>query len=238
MTLAVGITHAPFIPQRRAWVSQLVRTLRPWAVHVQPDPGRSGSWGNTSRTMRWLSTQPVDHVLHLDDDVQPVPGFVPAVEAICGLRPAHAVCLYVPVPPAREARWAISDGNMYGCGMLLPRTWVADWLAWSDLHVRPDFWSCDIRLKFWLRTQGHTVWTPLPGLLTHLGSDQSLVGTHMPGGAVVQDAATIDWSTGLDRPLHMRSRVSWLFWWRKARRDANAPPPWLDQPRKSARHVS
>jgi len=234
--IVAGITHAPFDARRRAWLSQLVPCLKPWPVIVQPDPGRTGSYANHRRTLLRLNMTPATHVCCLDDDVKPVPGFTEAVERMVRLLPERAICLYVPQPNARRLvaegkRWTVSAGNLYGAAFVMPRAWIGPWLEWIDQYVADDFWSFDIRLKFWLRTMQQPIWTPLPGLVTHLGSQHSLLG-HKPGFELPEadvsdfDARGVDWSDGHIHPVKSGSEVNWMYWWKRARKDPQADPPW------------
>ncbi len=218
------VMHAAFAPQRRPLMQRLEEALRPMLgkgdlLHVERDTERRGVWSVASACWTWGLSQPgVTHVVLLNDDALPCPGFVEAARAALSVRSQHPVCFYSGHEVARLAyeqgdAWWTSDDGLVSVACALPVELARDFLAWEreSLVERPfPGISEDGRLNIWAMAHGRPIWHAR-GLVEHGAPTDSLVGnaghdgrtSYTPLPRTEQEARDIDWTQGLDEPLHL-----------------------------------
>ncbi|XXF78897.1 hypothetical protein P2318_03820 [Myxococcaceae bacterium GXIMD 01537] len=223
--LAFAVMHAAFDPSRARMMRELEQALGAAlgpgdALHVERDTVRRGVWSVASACWRWgisRASEGVTHVILLNDDAVPCPGFVEAVRAALAARPHHPVCFYSNHETARFAweqgdAWWTSDDGLVGVTCALPVELARDFLAWehASLVERPSKGIADdTRLNIWAMAHARPIWHAR-GLVEHGAPDTSLVGneshegrsSNTPVPATEEEARAIDWTLGLEEPLH------------------------------------
>ncbi|RKH67464.1 hypothetical protein [Corallococcus aberystwythensis] len=223
--LAFAVMHAAFDAARAPVLQRLEETLRSGlgagdVLHVERDTVRRGVWNVASACWRWGISQAargITHVVVLNDDAEPCPGFVEAVRAALAARPAHPVCFYANHETALAAyaqgeAWWTSDDGLVGVTCALPVDLAGDFLAWADtalLERTPRGLPDDTRLNIWAMAHRRPIWHAR-GLVEHGEPETSLVGNAhhegrrslTPVPATDAEARAIDWSRGLESPLH------------------------------------
>jgi hypothetical protein len=217
--IAVVITHAAWDARRRQFLMQLQRALgKPpegVSIAVVADPAqvpmkerRLHLWAMKRHTFIRGLVQHPSHVLALEDDVLPGPGFLDAVVkiasapagehlvALWGWRETHARAW------AEGASWWLCPDAVSGPGMLYPAPLLEEFLAWDKRYLKPDYPYSDGRVALFACSRRDPVWCTCPSLLQHVAAKASLLGTNFEVGRVSQtfqpdlDASQIDWADG------------------------------------------
>ncbi|WP_257462363.1 hypothetical protein [Archangium lipolyticum] len=224
--LAFTVMHAAFDPSRVELARRLEEKLRESlgtgdVLHVERDTVRRGVWNVASACWRWGIAQAghgITHVVLLNDDAVPCAGFVEAVRAALAVRPRHPVCFYANHETARLAyergdAWWTSDDGLVGVTCALPVELARDFLEWEHASLverPPPGLSDDGRLNVWAMAHQRRIWHAR-GLVDHAIPDESLIGNQghegrtslTPLPASEEEARAIDWTQGLEEPLHV-----------------------------------
>jgi hypothetical protein len=223
--MAFTLMHAAFDASRAGMLRRLEEALRAELgpsdrLHVERDTVRRGVWSVASACWEWgiaQAAQGITHVVLLNDDAEPCPGFVEAVRRALAARPMHPVCFYSNHETALLAyeqgdAWWTSDDGLVGVTCALPVALARDFLAWEreSLLERPfPGMPDDARLNIWAMAHERPIWHAR-GLVEHGAPAASLVGNDghegrrslTPVPATREEALAIDWRQGLEAPLH------------------------------------
>lgn len=176
------------------------------------DDGTHGVKGNHRRA--WYLTDPAQAPWCgvLEDDAQPVAGFLQHAEATLAAAPAPIVSLYLGrTRPAHlqhaiqraltfadrdGAHWITADTVMHGVAVCMRSTLRDDWLDFSAQDHGTDF-PIDELMGHWARTRGHTVAYTVPSLVEH-GDSPSLIpytGQHTKPRIAWRTGARATWNS-------------------------------------------
>lgn len=194
-TISLSISHTPWVPERVESLARLSAQLEeagwPLTSHVDVEQGAAPNWQWSGRMWLGAVEMGADWCLFLQDDVTVCPGFtawiramVHAVEGCDG-----AICLEVVHPAAQVVAaaghsWFTTRDGLVGCGYLLRRDLLREFLAWREPRLdrvregdngRPV--NEDTLLGLWHLITGRRVLHPLPTPIDH---DVELASTY-PG---------------------------------------------------------
>lgn len=146
---------------------------------ITVDDGSLGAEGNHLKAWAATAARPGEWSLVLEDDAQPVPGFLEQAEAALKVSPAPIVSFYLGKnkPKAWQHRIAqaldqadMADAHWIDTHYLLHAVAVAmrsdlrdDWLATAPTLDFP----IDQRLSEWARMRGHRIAYTIPSLVEH-----------------------------------------------------------------------
>lgn len=228
VSLAIAIMHAPWVPERRAWVMAQQRELGGRAT-VIADTRRQGVWPTARRTWLRLAGQSTSHALLLQDDMKLAPGFGRGIDALVQACPDHPISgfnrnvAYFKKAEAAGGRWFRAHG-VYGMIIVLPHAWIEPFVHWADEWVRPDFIHDDRRLSMFCRVHERYVWTTVPALGWHQGEGHSLLGHNEPHAKeppVCTDVSAVDWTAGVREPPLAAPTWSTQRGWEAMAKDAS-----------------
>ena len=201
--LTVAVSHTPWDAQRRGWVYDIRREFR--EAKVVEDTLRKGYWNTVRRA--WNLAGRGTHHLVLADDMVPPRGaneqLIGAIEA----KPDACLCLFTMRRCTREAveqgkHWAVTPDGVWGGAILMPTSWVTEWLAWDRANVRPDYGHDDVRIALWLVATKRKVWHTAPSLVEHVGAAFGLhPNKNRIASVMMRPNEQIDWKQGLTDPL-------------------------------------
>lgn len=189
MRLVVRVQHHP---SRKDLLPELLSRLEPLYVEVSthesipPDP-----WGGYKQALSNLPE--CSHVLVIQDDALPVPGFTQAVEKIAARHPLTPVCLFMGSAPASTAA-AIRRKNLRDryqpllatnfiplVACLWPTMVAQSFLSWSKAHktTRAD----DGNAARWMQATRQQILVAVPSIVEHNDFVPSVKGgrAHVPG---------------------------------------------------------
>jgi hypothetical protein len=160
-----------------------------------------------------------DHILIIQDDAMPVPGFAAAVNQIAEAHPGAPVCLYLaryPRDTKPRAELAMKMNRRYvmlswRCFMpivavLWPREKLVEFAAWAEdnpyLLGRADPRSDDAMAGRWKLVNRETVLATIPSLVEHPDQEPSTIGRTSRQGRdrgrcamfLATDALDYDWT--------------------------------------------
>jgi hypothetical protein len=186
-TIALGISHTPWVPARVESMARLRRGLGiesseaglplqvPSLVAYREFSERCPNWLWSGEMWRWAAETTATHCLFLQDDDTVAPNFWPALSAMLATVPDQVVSLYNGHPGtmtlAREqARWYTTADGLVGQAYLFPRELLAEFLAWRRYELRPrafDTIDEDSLIDVWAVHQGRRIWHPVVTLYDH-----------------------------------------------------------------------
>lgn len=182
----VVVAHRLRLAQAINLTNQLDITRTPGKCFI--DDGFLGEWRNTRRALEWGRQRDVSHVLVLQDDAVPVPGFMDHVHEAVRRRPDDLISLYVGTgrPRAAEvleaveearrshASWLVADGPIWGVGIVWPVHCVNSFLQWGDRwrHRLPY----DQRALAWSQATGRRCYYTWPSLVNHADGPSVIKG--------------------------------------------------------------
>lgn len=183
--LDTAVMHHP----ARPWLlDRILPHLPGCRVVVDPDPdGEPAPWRTHEACLATMHAD-ASHLLIVQDDALPAPGFMDAAERAVAARPDVLVCFYVGTQPAREARkmrWALEAGERWlqlvvaqwcpTVALAWPRPLRDQLLADEKRHTyarRAD----DFMVGRWA-TQNHVeAWATVPSLVQHIDDQPSIAG--------------------------------------------------------------
>lgn len=172
------------------------------------DDGSIGADGNHLRAWDATSTLPSDWAVVLEDDAQPVPGFLEQAERALAAAPEPVVSFYLGqtrprrwqerIAPAiahaerRQAHWLTTTHVLHAVAVAIHVRLREDWQAFARTNTLP----IDERLTAWCLARDHKVAYSLPSLVDHadgptLVNHKSTVGGIGPRRAWRTGARTI-----------------------------------------------
>ena len=179
-------------PSRNALHDRLVRLLSPLQTEVlvhESDP--PNPWENYRRCLDYQGD--ASHLLIVQDDAIPAPGFSAAVEKIAERHPDDPVCLFLGAFPAstatlvRRAKPTVryvpltQSSFMPLVCVLWPVAVARSFLTWSEGSRRMTR-ADDGNAARWLRATRQQVWVSVPSLVQHDDGQPSVKGgrSHVP----------------------------------------------------------
>lgn len=146
---------------------------------VSVDDGSKGAGANHVEAWRLTEGVEADFAVVLEDDAQPVEGFLAQVEAALAVTPEPVVSLYAGTTrPARwqdalrpaiaeadrvNACWLITSIAAHAVALAIHADLRADWIDYAtDHHLPPDE-----RLTAWMQDRGHRIAYTWPNLCDH-----------------------------------------------------------------------
>ncbi|MBA0085952.1 MAG: hypothetical protein HRJ53_13215, partial [Acidobacteria bacterium Pan2503] len=206
-TIAVGIAHASFLPERKASLERVIKQLggseNPLiCVSYSETREHARIWAR--RLWEWAATRQEDFVVLLNDDVDLCPDFLQVCRAMLSHMEGEIVSLHSQLPAARSifaagGRWLRS----YWCsgpGYALPRGVAKRLLEWMD-HTPStllDAYNEDGYVNMFAWGTRRPIWHCLPALVQH---DTRVPSTLGYDGHPMR-RAEIDWTSFEVRHLH------------------------------------
>jgi hypothetical protein len=200
LTIALGIPHTPWVPERVASLDRAGKTLfesasGPLSTRLFTDQAPNHVWSVDLWT--WLRDTGAAWGIQLQDDVVVAPYFWPAIRAMLGALPADAqvVGLANVHPMASEIarrgqRWFLSPGHVVGWAYAMRHSALERFLADRETYDAGFLaMNEDEQIGEWCRRIQIPVWHPVPTLVDH---DTSIPSTYQN-----------------DRHTHKRPPVTW-----------------------------
>jgi hypothetical protein len=200
-------------PSRAHLHDRLIAALAPLEVDVMihqsdpPDP-----WANYQRCLMG-TTEDITHIVVVQDDCLPAPGFAEAVQQIAQRWPTTPVCLFMGALPAATASLArrakpdvryvplVASSFVPLVCTMWPASVARDFLAWSTTGrgiTRAD----DGNAARWMRATKQQFMVTVPSIVQHDDGQPSVKGgrDHVPWAEkwrqallLADDAASYDW---------------------------------------------
>lgn len=168
------------------------------------DSGDIGCNANHLRAWEMISTREADYGLVLEDDAQPVPGFVEQAEQALAVAPEPVVSLYLGtgrpvrwqerIPSAIaaadriDACWLTTMHTIHAVALAIHTDHREDWLDFAHDSKLP----IDERMSAWCVARGHSVAYTWPSLVDH--ADGPTLIKHRDGRP--RNAPRRAWRTG------------------------------------------
>ena len=186
MTIAVQITHVPWLPDRRANVTRMVRQIKAWApevpVGVSEDKGWRDVWQTVRLAMMRQSKTPTDHLLILADDFRFHHRSFSELQRAVDSRPDQLIqpfairSQFIGAPEA----WGVTD-MVWGSALLWPVELIPDFLRWVQEFVDPAYPGDDMRVRAWLAYHRRSNYLTNPSLFDHMDREfPSVIGNRTP----------------------------------------------------------
>lgn len=179
-TIALAITHASHLPERKESFSRLERALdltgndpiAKYGVFGGAEP--RGAWSEAQWT--WALRTGADHCLFLQDDVFVAPNFWNVVKAMIEARPDDIMSLYSDHLAARRmalsrtAAWYSLSDAIGGPSYLMPRTVLNESIVWAGKNLQDgaaDYLAEDDRLALFCLATGRRCYYPVISVADH-----------------------------------------------------------------------
>jgi hypothetical protein len=220
MTIALGIPHTPWVPERVKSVNRLAHALGfGWGesgvyyeqknIHAfRPFTDREPNWSWSERLWRWGYETGAAHLLQLQDDVIVDGDFwshlkrmlevVP--DQVIGLESVHNACAML-----RDAghHWYTTSDGLIGVGYVLPHAVLKEFLEWRATCLRPNAYtqvSEDTLIDMFCLSTHRRVYHPVVTIIDHDTGLSSTYGnddhTHRrPALSTVRGDGPADWSS-------------------------------------------
>lgn len=186
--LAVVIQHHP---ARAHLLPALAKSLEGLRVQVVTDPGaddpRWSAWRAYLACVRAAVETEAAHVLIVQDDAVPCPGFAEAAPGAIAAKSDRIVCFYVgggrvglPLRLAAQhcAPWAALDQRLWLplVATSYPRVILEELLVWAEQdYLAQKSRADDSMLGRFLRAKNYRAWATVPNLVQHPDTEPSLV---------------------------------------------------------------
>lgn len=197
MRLAIGIVAHISRLSTAEWLAKTVD-----AEYLSVDDGSLGAERNHCRVWRWLSEQPADWVICLEDDALPVPDFRNQLAQVLEVAPTPIVSAYLGKlrPPkyqraiegalnradAEDAHWITSNHLLHAVGVAVRSRLVTDML--NNLPVLP----IDLAIARWARAHKYGIAYTVPSLVGH--RDKPSLIAHPDG--IARTPGRVAWRVG------------------------------------------
>lgn len=180
VTFALGIPHTPWIAARVASMARLKAALAYQPIWYREFTERESNRVWPSKLWRWGLSIGATHLLQLQDDVVPAPGFWPALRAMVEAQPGRIIGLHsnhpLTVVQHRAGRRWYRDQWLTGPAYVLPRSQLSVFIDWTDAnHTLLTSTNEDSLISHWVATTGRHVWHPIP---TIADVDQGVPSTY------------------------------------------------------------
>jgi hypothetical protein len=205
-------------------IPELLRRIEGIPFEIIEDEGDPPSpWRGYQKCLR--NPPQTTHLLIVQDDSLPVPGFVSAVHQIAEANPDTPVCLFLarlPRDASAQAARAIKQNRRYVqlglrsfmpvVAVLWPTYKAAEFLAWADenptLPGQREPRSDDAMGGVWKIRTRQVVKACVPSIVEHPDTTPSLIGKRAAWGVdkgrvaflLAEDATAYDWSESWLRP--------------------------------------
>jgi hypothetical protein len=129
-----------------------------------------GCWWNAKRCWEHALTTDSTHHILLQDDVRVCPEFAAGVKEVIKAYPDQVISLFAMPRKGFESlssRWGEAEGT-WGCGIVMSKELIREFLDWEAEHVMPEFKHDDSRISLWCVKTKRTVKVPFPNLVDHL----------------------------------------------------------------------
>jgi hypothetical protein len=196
-TIALGIPHTPWIPERVESMARLRASLDipPGPDHYLEFTDRAPNRAWSEQLWRWALGTGADYLLQLQDDVLVPAKFWQHLHAMIEAVPGQVIGLESAHPRGRMLarsgmRWYTTADFLVGVGYVLPRAALEAFLDWRETHLR-EGWEIheDTLLGLFCLTTGRRIWHPIPTIIDH---DVGIASTY-----------------GNDAHAHRRPSVTW-----------------------------
>jgi hypothetical protein len=172
--------------QRLIAATELAKSI---GAVLSVDDGTAGVHGNHCRAWQLTAATPNLWSTVLEDDAEPVPGFLEQAESALTVAPAAVVSLYLGrTRPAHlqhqissalhradheDAHWITADTVLHGVAVAMHSSLRDDWLDFASQDHGTRY-PVDELMGVWCRARGHRVAYTTPSLVEH-GDAPSLV---------------------------------------------------------------
>jgi hypothetical protein len=186
VTIALGIPHTPWVPERAQSMARLRKLLGEPLHHTdaairegaQPlhyrefiDRAANAVWSH--QLWKWGYETGADHLLQLQDDAIVAPDFWPHLRAIIAAVPDKIIGLEAAHPRGRQiaksgGRWYTTSDMLIGVGYVIPRELLGLSLRWREMAL-VDGWKLDedMLIGIFCLTTGTRIWHPVPTIIDH-----------------------------------------------------------------------
>ena len=213
ITLALGLPHTPWIPERVESFARLREQLgdldaAPQHVRIFDERASNKVWPR--KMWQWMLDTGASHCLTLQDDCIVSPDFWPALRAMIECAPARILGLSAahPLGPemARQGRrWYRTQSWIIGWAYCLPRDVLARFVEWLDANPETvAVLNEDQLLNEWITRTDQDTWHPVPSIVDH----DTSIGSTYANDAHVHRRTTVTW-----RGYQPEDLVS-VDWWR------------------------
>jgi hypothetical protein len=220
-TLALGIPHTPWIPERVLSLTRLVDALSPAPpvmvarrVFGESEP----NWSWAGKLWTWATETNATHLLQLQDDVVVGPEFWQALSAMVEAVPDQVIGLETVHPFAESlyrsgGTWLTTRDGLIGVGYVFPVGLLREFLRWRAETLRPNAVQQaneDQLIGIWTAATRRRVWHPVPTIIDHDTEISSTYGNdaHTHRRPVVTTVRGADWYARWDAlPASREGRV-------------------------------
>jgi hypothetical protein len=215
--IGVRIQHHPSRAELLPLLLKNLKGLTTEVVTHESDP--PSPWAGYQRCLTDIPHD-LTHLLIVQDDTVPSPGFVKAVRQIAKAHPDAPVCLFLgrlPRDASIEARRALADDRRYVrmpwrsfmpiVAVLWPRHKAVEFIEWTQTNavmpgIRGEPRSDDAVAGRWKSVTRQTVLACVPSIIEHPDEADSTIGKrsrHSKAAArvaafIAEDASAYDWS--------------------------------------------
>lgn len=198
MTIALGIPHCPWKPERVQSLARLFEQLGIGGEDTSAPPHHCRVFGELGPTRAlvwaqklwaWGAEVDADYFLTLQDDVEVAPNFWAALEAMLRVLPDEVIGLHTSHPLAPElcrddVRWVTTSDGLQGVGYVMPRKLLVEFREWLASHVKdlegyPE--GEDTLIGLWCLATGRRIYHPVPTIIDHDTSIASAYGNDRHG---------------------------------------------------------
>lgn len=187
--------------QRLLQATELAHTI---GAVISLDDGTKGAEANHLEAWELTATEESNWAAVLEDDAQPVPGFLQQAEQALSMAPEPVVSFYLGtgrpkrwqerIPPAiakadrTNTCWLTTVHTIHAVALAIHVDLREDWLDWAHDNTLP----IDERMSAWCADRGHGVAYTWPSLVDH--ADESTLIKHRDGRP--RDTPRRAWRTG------------------------------------------
>ena len=178
ITIALGLPHTPWIPERVKSFARLRDGLQGPVEHVQVFAERESNRVWPGKLYRWAVSTGASHCLQLQDDVIVYEKFWPVLRAMIAAVPDQILGLEANHPLGPEMlrtgrRWYRTRAWLVGVGYCWPMSpdlpnGLPAFLRWCEAN--PDAVQAnneDSLVNLWAQQHGHDIWHPVPTIIDH-----------------------------------------------------------------------
>lgn len=172
-------TTADWRPERAASLDRLLTALGDRPVYYKEFRAKAPNWVWSRELWKWAvecGKEGATHLLQLQDDIIPMPGFWPVLRAMVEANPLRWIGLQVNHPIARSLahygrRWFATQAWLVGCQYVAPLQGpdsLGKALLWLDEHeaelTKHQREHEDVTLSTWLAKTGRHIYHPIPAI--------------------------------------------------------------------------
>jgi len=138
------------------------------------DYDSEGIWATAMKA--WLSHSDFPHHLVLQDDIVISKDFISIVNSVLQTVDDNFAASFcdklhnMKRVYSQNKHWLATTQVRHAQALLLPVSWIEDWLTWSEWNVRPEYYHDDGRLEMWLKHTNQVIHHSVPSLIEHKDS--------------------------------------------------------------------